>query len=414
MDQERRRLPFPISLVLLCGIILGVLVDRAGLVFSAGTSAPADVGHRFDPFWQAWRLVESRYVDRKAIDPEKMTQGAISGMLASLGDVGHTQYLTPRELERLETGIKGNFEGIGAGVTMREGRPTVAFTLPNSPARAAGVQPGDVMLKVDDKPVDGLSVDQVIDLVRGPSGSKVLLTVARAGKTMQIEVTRARVDMPDVGWHMLPGVPIAHIAIHDFGGNADNQLRAALQTARHAGVKGLIIDLRGNPGGLKEQAVTVTSEFVRGGNVFIEQDAAGKRQEIAVSGRGSAYDIPLVLIIDKGTASAAEIFAGAIQDHGRGKLVGLRTFGTGTVLRPFRLSDGSAVLLAVAEWLTPKGRQIRHHGIPPDIEQSLPAQARFLSPEEEGGLDEKALAGSSDRQLLKAIEVLKAQIDQRP
>src|SRR5262249_26970696 len=174
--------------------------------------------------------------------------------------------------------------------------------------------------------------------------------------------------------------------IRNFGTHTDAQLKAALKALRGRGVKGLLLDVRGNPGGLKEQAVAVTSELLKDGIVFIEQDADGKQESVPVRPGGVATDLPVVVLIDEGTARSAEIFAGALQDHGRGRLVGMRTFGTGTVLQPFRLSDGSAVLLAVAQWLTPKGRKIWHQGITPDVEVPLPEGAVGLLPETEAGV----------------------------
>jgi carboxyl-terminal processing protease len=174
----------------------------------------------------------------------------------------------------------------------------------------------------------------------------------------------------------------------------------------------LLVDVRGNPGGLKDQAVAVSSEFLKDGVVFIEQDMHGARTAVPVQPGGTATDIPVVVLIDEGTASSAEIFAGALQDHGRAKLVGMQTFGTGTVLQPFELKDGSAVLLAVAQWLTPKGREIWHKGIQPDVEVPLAEDAALLLPEMEAALDAASLARSEDKQLLQALKVLQEQLRQ--
>jgi carboxyl-terminal processing protease len=338
-----------------------------------------------------------------------MTQGAIEGMLLSLGDVGHTGYLTADEFQNLESGLKGQMEGIGARLTVRNRRPTIVQTMPGSPARAAGLKPGDAILEVNGKSVANLSLQQIVEQVRGPADTEVSLRVAREGRArpLDVKIRRARVEVPDVTWHLLPGTPIAHVAIQNFGSQADTQLRAAVDVARRQGARALLLDVRGNPGGLKEQAVAVTSEFIADGTVFIQQDARGNREDVTAKSGGIATDIPLCLLIDEGSASSAEIFAGAIQDHDRGKLVGTRTFGTGTVIQPFRLSDGSAVLLAVAEWLTPKGRQIWHQGVSPDVEVALPAAATILLPDTEEGMDAAALARSPDKQLLKALDVLK-------
>ncbi|HZU36316.1 MAG TPA: S41 family peptidase, partial [Gemmataceae bacterium] len=292
-------------------------------------------------------------------------------------------------------------------------RPTIIYTLPHSPARAAGMKPGDVIEEVDGQDVKSLSLQQLVQHIRGPAGTEVHLKVQRGElpQTVDLHIKRARVDVPDVTWQMLPNVSIAHVAIRNFGEHTDKQLREALEAARKQGAKGVVLDVRGNPGGLKEQAVKVTSEFLKSGEVvFLQKDAKGQTQSIVAEKGGGAADIPLCLLIDEGTASSAEILAGALQDHERGKLIGTRTFGTGTVLGEFRLTDGSAVLLAISEWLTPKGRQIWHQGIAPDIEVALPPDASIVMPETETKLTAEALAHSDDTQLLKAIEVMKKEV----
>jgi carboxyl-terminal processing protease len=312
-----------------------------------------------------------------------MTQGSILGMLASLGDAGHTTYLTKEEVQRLQEDLKGELYGIGAYFGMRKKRPTIIYTLPNSPARAAGLRPGDVIEQVDGQDVKILSMQQIGERIRGPAGTEVHLRVQHGepSQTVDLDIKRARVDVPDVAWHMLPGAAIAHVAIRNFGEHADEQLRKILEAVKTQQAKGVILDVRGNPGGLKEQAIKVTSEFLKPGEVvFLQKDAKGQTQEMSAEKGGTAADIPLCVLIDQGTASSAEILAGAIQDHQRGKLIGERTFGTGTVLGEFRLTDGSAVLLAIIEWLTPKGRQIWHKGITPDIEVSLPQEASIVRP----------------------------------
>jgi carboxyl-terminal processing protease len=288
----------------------------------------------------------------------------------------------------------------------------VMSVLHGSPAHKSGIRPGDVLLQVDGHDLKDRTLDEVIDLVVGPAGTSLRLSVGREGQAepLDLRLTRERIEVPDVTWHMLPGHPVAHIAIGSFGEKVHDQLKEALAGARQQGARGLILDVRGNTGGLKDMAVAVTSEFLANGTVYIEQDADGRREPVAVTPGGTATDLPLVLLLDEGTASSAEILAGAVQDQGRAKLVGTRTFGTGTVLQPFELSDGSVVLLAVAQWLTPKGRQIWHQGITPDIVVTLPNEASIILPEEANGLDAAALAKSEDRQLLKALEVLKLEL----
>ncbi len=405
--SSHRRPIHPILLLLL-GLLAGIFLGRSGWLPGTAAREPPGLGHTFDPFWETWHLVDEHYVNRQAVQPRRMTEGAIEGMLASLGDVGHTTYLTPAELKEVESSLQGELEGIGAILTVRDKRPTIAQTLPDSPARKSGLRAGDVLVEVNGKSVADESPQRVAALVRGKAGTKVKLRVDRPGvnKPVDFTITRAKVEVPQVAWHHLPGTTIAHLAIREFGEQTDVQLRRALQQIRSAGLTALIVDVRANPGGLKDQAVAVTSEFLSDGLVFIQQDAKGQRVDVPVQKGGAATDLPVCVLVDGGTASSAEIFAGALQDHKRGKLVGTRTFGTGTVLQPFPLSDGSAVLLATKEWLTPKGRRIWHTGIQPDIEVALPQGASILLPYDEGGLDAAALARVKDAQLLKAIEVL--------
>jgi carboxyl-terminal processing protease len=397
----------------------GALADRVGLFPGSYVHEPISALRPFSPFWEAWNKVHEKYVDREAVNDERMTQGAIIGMLASLGDVGHTTYLSREEWQRLEEGLKGELEGIGARITVRKRRPTILQTMPHSPAREAGLKAGDVLLDVDGKDVSTMSLEQLVGLVRGPAGTVVHLKVLREGqsKPLDLAVIRAKVDVPDVVWQMLPDGTIAHVAIQSFGERTDEQLRTALAEAEKQGARGLLVDVRGNPGGLKNQAVAVTSEFLEPGQVvFIEQDAEGHQKKIDVRDKpaGVARAIPVVVLIDEGTASSSEIFAGALQDYGRAKLVGTRTFGTGTVLEAFKLTDGSAILLAVDQWLTPKGRKIWHEGISPDVEVTLPQGATILLPDSDTKLTAEDLDRTEDKQLRKAYDLLKQQLHQAP
>ncbi len=300
-------------LLLLIGLAGGVLLERAGWMPGSryGPDAPDE------PYWEAWRLVKDRYVDREAVKTKTMTEGSIRGMLAYLGDIGHTAYLTPQEFAQQQKNIAGELDGIGARLTVRKGQLTVVQTFPNSPAREAGLLPGDVFQEVAGKNVANSSLQKVVELVRGPPGTTVKMRMLRHGHAdpLNFTIRRGKVSVPDVSWHLLPGAPIAHVAILEFGNHADEQLRAALAQAKSEGAQGLILDVRGNPGGLKDQAVAVTSEFLKQGTIFQEQDAQGNREAVAVQPGGVATDIPVCVLIDQGTASSAEIFAGAIQDH---------------------------------------------------------------------------------------------------
>ncbi len=399
----RYRRPFPLSVVLLATFTAGVVADRAGIVPGPNS--------KLATFWQVWRIIHGKYVDRAHLDDEHLIHGATTGMVDSLGDIGHTTYLSRDEWQRMQASLEGQFEGIGAVLSMKQRRPIIAQTLPNSPARRAGLKSGDIIVQVDGKEVEGLSLDQVVQRVRGPAGTEVHLTILHPGASQPqlITILRGRVENPDVTWRMLPGTPVAHVALREFGKQADAQLRSAIEAAQKSGARALILDVRGNPGGLKEQAVDVTSQFLQPDQiVFIEADSSGERTQVPVHAEGhTPWTMPMCLLIDEGTASSAEILAGALQDYGRARLVGTRTFGTGTVLAPFGpLHDGSELLLAVAQWLTPKGRQIWHHGIPPDVEVDLPQDVTPLRPDEEPHLDAEGLAHSQDKQLRTALGLL--------
>jgi carboxyl-terminal processing protease len=261
--QVRRRNRLVIILLIVTAFALGVQVERRGLI--SPWHEPPEVQRTFRPFWETWYLVHEKYIDQSSVNDERMTHGAILGMLASLGDIGHTTYLTKEEVERLQEGLKGELYGIGASLSLRKKRPTIVYTLPNSPARAAGLKPGDVIEQVDGKDIKNLSLQQIVQRVRGPAGSEVHLKVQRSEppETVDLAIKRARVDVPDVSWQMLQGISIAHVAIRTFGERTDEQLQESLEALKKEGAKGVILDLRGNPGGLKEQAVKVTSEFLK-------------------------------------------------------------------------------------------------------------------------------------------------------
>jgi carboxyl-terminal processing protease len=387
----------------------GLMVDPTIRFFFPYYYQPPGLEKTFAPFWETWHLVERYYVDRSVVQPPRLTRAAIEGLLASLGDTEHTAYLSAEDLRQMENTLEGHTEGIGVRLAMRRRLPTITMTVPGSPARAAGLKARDVIIEVNGKRVQNLSLDQIGAMVRGPLGETVSLHVAREGQSKPLEfvIERARVEVPDVSWRILPGTSIAHVAFQSFGKQIDDQLKAALAEMEKKGVKALLLDVRGNLGGRKDQAVAVTSAFIKEGNVLIEQDSEGRQTPSPVIPGSSATDLPLCVLVDHGTASAAEIFAGAIQDHQRGKLIGTRTFGAGTVLNLFSLSDGSAVKIAVSEWLTPNGRRIWHQGITADIQVPLPDMANVMMPEMEDDLTAESLAKCDDKQLLAGVALLR-------
>ena len=362
----------------------------------------------FDNFWEVWNLVEERFVDKEAVQPDDMIAGAINGMLDSLGDQGHTRYLTAEQAKGFSEQLKGSYEGIGAYIDVEGGMPIIVAPIEGSPAEAAGILPGDVILRVDDKPTEGLMVDELVSLVKGPRGTKVKLQVVHAGEEAPVEitVTRGAITVPAVTWRMLPG-KIAHVRLSQFAEDADQQLRTTLATVRAQGARGLILDVRDNPGGLRDQAVRITGMFVRKGEpVLIEASRDGSKKTYRSEESKPLLDLPMVVLINGGSASSAEIFAGALQDYGRATLIGVPTAGTGTVLMPINLDDGSELLLGISQWQTPNGRHLRREGVSPDETVGLPAGVRPLTPTVAKNLSDAEILRTEDVQVRRALEIL--------
>jgi len=364
----------------------------------------------FKTFWQAWDIVHDDFIDRDALDETELEYGAIRGMIEALGDEGHTVFLTPEELDRQQTDISGKFSGIGALLGVKDSLPIIIAPFDGSPADLAGVAAGDIIMEVDGQDVTSWSLNDIVDNIRGVEGTEVVLTLLRPeeGETLEIPIMRGEITVPAATWAILPGTNVALIRLSQFSANAEEEVSAAIRQAEAAGAGSLIVDVRNNPGGLLDQAIRVTSQFVGDGYVLQQEDAQGKRKPYPVIPGGQATDIPMVVLINQGSASSAEIFAGAIQDHERGTVVGETTFGTGTVLQPFVLDDGSGLMLGTSQWLTSDGRLIRKQGIEPDVLVELPLTTDLLQPREVQALTATELLDSEDAQLLKALELLEA------
>ncbi len=390
------------------GLVAGAIIGCGLLVGFAPNTIPASAESNFQLMAEAWNTIQRVYVDRDAVNPQRMTYGAISGMINALGDTGHSRFLAPEMLKQERSLTRGQFEGIGAEVRMRNGQLVIVAPIDNSPAQKAGLKSGDIILKVDDQDVTGLPLDQAVDRILGPAGTRVKLTILdlKTATTKDLTLTRASIIVQNVTWHHLPGTTTAHLRIATFSKGVTENLRKALLTVEKEGASGLILDLRNNPGGLYDEAVSAASQFLSGGNAVLEKNAVGKIKPVPIRPGGVATSIPLVVLINGGTSSGAEIVAGALQDAHRARLVGEKTFGTGTVLETFRLSDGSALMLAIEEWLTPAGRVIWHQGISPDIVVPLPPEATPLIPANEKGLTAEGLRDSKDVQLLRALALL--------
>jgi carboxyl-terminal processing protease len=388
----------------------GLFLGLSGLLSQPKPVLAAEQPVEFETFWQAWDIVQRDFVDRDALDATRLTYGAIRGMLDALGDQGHTTFLTPEQVAQHQTGISGVYSGIGASLGVEDGLPVIVAAFDGSPAAEAGVKAGDIIVEIDDLDVTAWSLNDIVDRIRGEEGTQVELTLVRPdeGRSLELTIVRGEIDSPTATWAMLPGTDVALLRLSRFSADATDELTAAIREAQAAGATSLVLDLRNNPGGLLDQAVRVTSQFLEGGNVLQQEDADGKRRLYRVKSGGIATQIPMVVLINRGTASSSEIFAGAMQDHERAMVVGETTFGTGTVLEPFRLDDGSSLLLGTSQWLTADGRLIRKQGIEPDVPVELPIDARLLTPAEVEELTASELLDSQDAQLLRALELLDA------
>jgi carboxyl-terminal processing protease len=291
-----------------------------------------------------------------------------------------------------------------------QGFPIIVAPFDGSPAQKAGIKPGDVIVAVNGEEVTGLTLTEIAEKVRGPADSQVTLTLFRQeeNRSLEITVTRGEITIPAVSWAMVPETQVAVIRLSQFSAQAKDEIVAAVAGAKAAGATGLVVDVRNNPGGLLDQAISVTSQFLPEGNVLLEEDADGNRTAYPVEAGGQATDLPLVVLVNPGTASSSEIFAGAVQDQQRGQVVGETTFGTGTVLQPYTLQDGSELLLGVKQWLTPNGRLIRNQGVQPDEVVELPLGSDLLTPLMFRDMSLEEIRTSQDTQLQKALELLGA------
>jgi len=354
------------------------------------TEEPSDLDELFQPFWQAWEIVHEQYVDQPVDDVELM-RGAIQGMLQALDDP-HTSYMDPQEFQQANAPLQGEYEGIGAWVDVSGDYLTIISPMPDSPAEEAGLKPGDRVIAVNGEDMTGVDGNLVLREILGPAGTDVVLTVDRGGRVMDITISREKITVPSVTGEMLED-NIAYIQLLTYGERTRVELRSELRRLLRENPDGLILDLRNNGGGYLDTAIDVVSEFIDEGVVMYEQFGDGREVEYRARGRGLATDIPLVVLVNEGTASASEITAGAIQDYGRGVLVGTTTYGKGSVQNWILLDDDSgAVRVTVARWLTPDRRQIHEVGLEPDVVVEL---------------TEEDWEAGRDPQLDAAVEILK-------
>ena len=351
---------------------------------------PEDLQTLFGPFWEAWQLVHEYYVDRP-LDDTKLVQGAIRGMMEALGDP-NTLYMNPQENSDWNISMTGVYQGIGAWVDTSGEYLTIISPMPGSPAEQAGLRPGDQIIAIDGEDMTGVGPELARLKVLGQAGTTVHLTVRRKGveEPLEFYITRAEIMIPSAEGKMLED-GVAYVRLFTFDEKANSELRQILPDLMAQNPRGLILDLRNNGGGYLDQAVWVASEFISEGVILYEQYGDGSREVYEARPGGLATEIPLVVLVNENTASASELVAGAIQDHERGLLVGVTTFGKGTVQTHIGLSDGGAAHLTVARWLTPNGNTINNIGLTPDVVVEM---------------TEEDYAAGLDPQLDKAIKVL--------
>jgi len=354
----------------------------------------------FDLFWETWTELENKFIDKKKLVPQKMFYGAIKGMVSSLEDP-YTFFLTPEENKETKNDLAGKFEGIGAQLGLEEGRIAVIAPLKNSPALKAGIKSGDFINKVDDQSTRGWTLPQAVSKIRGPKGSQVNLTLERDAKEFEVNITRdqIRVDSIELSYEVSKNQNFAHLKVNQFGDNTNDEWDKAIteikNKAQRGQVKGVILDLRDNPGGYLESSVYIASEFIPAGKLIVKQTSTIQDEKnYEAHRRGQLLDIPLVVLINKGSASASEIVAGALRDYKRAKLVGEKSFGKGSVQEAANLNSGAGLHVTVAKWILPKGDWINGKGIEPDIK---------VENKVEPG---KTAGRETDSQLDKAIEIL--------
>jgi carboxyl-terminal processing protease len=406
--KTRRELRISVGRVLVLLVLL--LATGFGAYMVGRSQSPATL-HKEDRksvalYAEALDTVRNNYVDQKDIDPKKETYGAIEGMLDSLGDDGHTRFLTPEERKQNDQSLSGTYVGIGVQLEEKNGEVVVAAPIDGSPAEEAGISSDDVLLAVDGESVRGDEVSEVVEKVKGPEGTSVEVTLRHDGERRKYELQRAEIDSPVASWALIPGTNVGLVLLSSFSDDSAKELQNAFEEAKAAGAKRFILDLRNNPGGRLDQAVEMAGYFLEPESVvYIRKDASGEREEIKVEGDPESTEAPLAVVVDGGTASSAEILAGTLRDNDRAPVVGETTFGTGTVLSEFVLSDGSSILLGVAEWLTPDGDFIRNTGITPDLRVPLPEGTEPLTPVDARDLSRDEILGK-DAQLRTAYEEL--------
>jgi carboxyl-terminal processing protease len=366
------------------------------MVPSSSTASTAD----FAVFWQAWQEINDNYLRNPSTTAQAKMYGAITGMVGAVGDP-YTEFFSPADSQQFQQDITGNFGGIGAELgTNTAGNIVVIAPLPDTPAAKAGLKPEDIIVAVNGSSTESMNVDGVVNIVRGAIGSTVKLTIMRTGwtKTQDFTMTRENIQVPTVKFEMKGDV--AHITLTEFTQDADGLFYQALQKAVDANAKGIVLDLRDDPGGYLEVAVDLSGYFLKPDSPVVKEvGRAVPEQDFKAGGNGALDTMPMAILINGGSASAAEILSGALHDDRAIPLVGEKSFGKGTVQQLFNLSDGSSLKITVAHWVLPSGRILDHDGLVPDYPVIL---------------SDADIKSGNDAQLTKALAVVQAEINGTP
>ncbi len=377
-NYSRFLVVFAIIIVSALTFIAGNISGKAGLdvtkvltktanVTNISSGKPEEVD--FSIFWEAWNKLNKDYASN--LKPQDMVYGAITGLLESTGDP-YTIFMKPEENKRFNDDISGEFDGIGLEISLVDNLPTVVAPLPDSPAEKAGLKAKDIILEVDGMLTSDLGFEETINKIRGEKDTTVKLKIVRSGndKPLEISVVRDNIKVASVSSEIKEsgGKKVFYIKIRQFGGDTEKLFNKELGQASEQKADSIILDLRNNPGGYLETAVNMASNFLDGGVVVSEVDKSGKKKDFKTSKKGKFLDIKIIVLINNGSASASEILAGALKDRDRATIIGTKSFGKGSVQVLEDLSDGSAVKITIAKWLTPKGDHIDKIGITPDIE----------------------------------------------
>jgi carboxyl-terminal processing protease len=345
---------------------------------------------------EAIRLIQADYVSGN-VDTTKLSHGTVQGLIAALNDP-FSAYYDPDQYKKLLDTYQGRYSGIGIYVSFSTSYPVVTGTVPGSPAAAAGVLSGDQIVKVGDKDTKGLTADQATALIQGPDGSKVTLTILRGTDTFPVTITRAEIHVPTVRFAVIAG-HVLYVRIYQFGSGTSTEFASAL-TSGLPGATGIVLDLRGDPGGFISAADDTISQFVASGETFELRDRTKNVERHQVGGHPAAATLPLVVLVDANSASASEIVAGSLQVHHRAKLVGTVTYGKGSVQQDFVLADGADIHLTVKLWYLPNGQTINHKGLQPDVTVTL------AKPGDAYDVTQPSLGYAKDTQLNAALALL--------